>query len=146
MGIDVPLSGIISGRVTMAGTGNPIEDVSVTAEDSGGSGSNVTDADGYYVIDMGLGSGTYNVTVTLEGFASQVITGINVVVDEVTGNVDFQLTVVPSGMISGMVLTEGTVIPDFPNDLYMLGGILAIATIALMAGKLVPKLKNSIPQ
>ena len=68
------------------------------------------------------------------------------VVDEVTGNVDFQLTVVPSGMISGMVLTEGTVIPDFPNDLYMLGGILAIATIALMAGKLVPKLKNSIPQ
>jgi hypothetical protein len=143
MGIDVPSSGVISGRVTDAGTGDPIEDVSVTAEDSGGFGSNYTDADGYYVIDMGLGSGTYNVTVTLQGYVSQVITGINVVVDEVTGNVDFQLTVAPSGRISGTVYTEGTVIPDFPSDLYMLGGILAVATIALVAGKVaLPKLKT----
>jgi hypothetical protein len=143
-GFDVPSSGIISGRVTDAGTGDPIEDVLVSAEDSGGYGSNYTDADGYYVIDMGLVSGTYNVTVTETGFASHVMTGINVVEDEVTGNVDFQLAAAPTGRISGTVWTEGNVIPDFPSNLYMLGGILAIATIALVAAKIaLPKLRTS---
>ena len=142
-GFDVPTSGIISGRVTDALTGDPIEDVSVTAEDTTGYGYNYTNTDGYYVIDMGLDSGTYNVTVTMDGFVSQVITGITVVVDEVTGNVDFQLTTATTGRISGTVMTEGTAIPDFPTNLYMLTGILAIATIALVAGKVaIPKLKN----
>ena len=143
-GFDVPASGIISGRVTDAVTGDPIEDVSVTAEDSSGYGYSSTDADGYYVIDMGLESGTYNVTVTMDGFVSQVITGISVVVDEVTGNIDFQLTVAPTGRISGMVMTEGTVIPEFPTKFYMLAGILAIATIAIVARKVaIPKQKTS---
>ena len=143
-GFDVPSSGIISGQVTDAGTGDPIEDVTVTAEDSAGYNYNFTDSDGYYVIDMGLPSGTYNVTVTADGFVSQVMTGISVVEDMLTGNVDFQLEVAPTGRISGTIVTEGTVIPDFPTDLYMLAGILVIATIALVAGKsTLPKLKTS---
>ena len=144
--ITVQPSGTITGHVTDAVTGDPIEDAEVTAEGLAGYGYATTDENGDYVIDAGLATGTYNVTVTLTGYVSQEMTGVNVVEDQVTANVDFQLAVAPSGRISGTVMTEGTVIPDFPSSLYVLGGILAVATIAIVAGKVVvPKLKASKP-
>jgi hypothetical protein len=142
--IDVEPSGTITGRVTNA-TGSPIEDALVSAEGSSGSGSDTTDADGYYVINTGLGTGTYTVNVTATGFVSQEQTGVNVVVDQVTADVNFQLAVAPSGRISGLILTEGTPIPELPSGLGMLG-IFAVATIAIVAGKvIVAKLRSSKP-
>lgn len=144
--IVVQPSGTITGRVTDAATGEPIEDATMIAEDSAGFGSATTDDNGDYIIDTGLPTGTYNVTVTALGYVSQEISGINVIEDQVTADVDFQLAAAPSGRISGMILTEGNVIPDFPSSLYVLGGILAIATIAIVAGKVgVPKQKASKP-
>jgi hypothetical protein len=139
-------SGTITGSVTDALTGDPIEDATVSAESLTGFGSAYTDENGDYIIDTGLTTGTYNVTVIMEGYVTQEMTGVNVVEDQVTANIDFQLALAPSGRISGTVMTEGTVIPDFPSSLYVLGGILAIATIAIIAGKAgVPKLKASKP-
>lgn len=144
--IVVQPSGTITGHVTDAATGDPIEDATVNAESLTGFGSAYTDSNGDYIIDTGLTTGTYNVTVTAEGYITQEMTGVNVVEDQVTANVDFQLAIAPSGRISGTVMTEDTVIPDFPSTLYMLAGIIAIATIAIAAGKAsVPKMKASKP-
>jgi hypothetical protein len=136
-------SGTISGRVTEVGTGDPIQYASVVAEGLNGYGSDTTDSNGDYVIDTGLGTGSYNVTVTETGFVSQEMTGINVVEDQVTANVDFELAVAPSGRISGHILTEGTPIPDFPSGLCMLG-IFVVAAAVIVAGKMKkPTLKFS---
>jgi protocatechuate 3,4-dioxygenase beta subunit len=142
--IVVQPSGTITGRVTDAATGDPIEDAMVSAESLTGSGSATTDQNGDYIIDAGLTTGTYNVMVTALGYVPQETSGVVVIEDQVTDNVDFQLAVAPSGRISGTITTEGTVIPDFPSSLYVLAGIIAIATIAIVAGKAsVPKLKAS---
>jgi hypothetical protein len=133
--LTIPPSGTITGRVTNA-TGNPIEDASVSAEGTSGFGSDTTDSDGYYVINTGLETGTYTVNVTATGYVSQEQTEVNVVVDQVTADVDFQLAAAQSGRISGQILTEGTPIPDLPSGLGMLG-IFAVATmVAIVAGKL----------
>ena len=141
--ITLPPSGTITGRVTDS-IGDPIEYATVNAEGLSGFGYDTTDANGDYVINTGLVTGTYNVTVTATGFISQVQTGVNVIVDQTTASVDFQLAVALSGRISGAILTEGTVIPDFPTSLFMLGGVLAVATIAIVLGRFgVSKLKPS---
>jgi hypothetical protein len=151
-GVDMELtiivipSGTITGQVTDTATGDPIPDALVSAESLTGFGSAYTDNDGNYTINTGLTTGTYNVTVTVSGYVSQETTGVNVIEDQVTPNIDFQLAAAPTGRISGTITTEGTVIPDFPSSLYMLGGILAIATIAVAAGKIsVAKPKASKP-
>jgi hypothetical protein len=148
-GVDMELtvqpSGTITGRVTEAGTGDPIQYASVTADGPNGYGSASTDSNGDYVIDMGLGTGTYTVMVTMTGYVSQELTGVNVVEDQVTANVDFQLAVAPSGRISGHILTEGTPIPDFPSGLCMLS-IFAVAAAVIVAARIIaPKLKTSKP-
>jgi hypothetical protein len=148
MELDIVLqpSGTITGRVTDAATSDPIEDAMVSAESLTGSGSATTNQNGDYIIDAGLTTGTYNVMVTALGYVPQETSGVVVIEDQVTDNVDFQLAVAPSGRISGTITTEGTVIPDFPSSLYVLAGIIAIATIAIVAGKAsVPKLKASKP-
>jgi hypothetical protein len=147
MELTVEPSGTITGRVTDDATGDPIEFATVSAEGLNGFGSSSTDEDGYYAIDTGLGTGTYTVTATAAGFVSKELTSVNVVEDEVTANVDFELLAAPSGRISGHILTEGIAIPDFPGSLSVLVGLLAIATIAIVAGKVaIPKLKPTVSQ
>jgi hypothetical protein len=109
-------SGIITGRLTNS-TGSPIQSASVTATDALGlsAGSATTNSSGDYVISTGLNTGSYNVTATATGYAQQVKTGIVVIVNQVTANVNFQLTAVPSGRISGLVQTTTPAIPENPS-------------------------------
>jgi hypothetical protein len=134
-------SGIITGRVTDSLTGDPIDSAYVQAYDTFGFGSNFTDSNGDYIIDEGLGTGTYNVTVSETGYATQTISGVSVTENVVTANIDFQMDAIPSGRISGHIITEGTPIPDFPSGWYMLG-IFAIAAAVIAAVKIrKPKLE-----
>ena len=105
-------SGTISGTVTSS-TGGPIAYADVTAQGLSGSESNSTDSNGNYVIETGLGTGTYNVTVTATGYASAEKTGVTVTVNVGTSGVNFVLTPVPSGSISGKV--QSTQANPFPT-------------------------------
>ncbi len=96
-------SGTVTGQVTSS-AGGPVADAYVTVQGTSGSESNYTDSNGNYIISSGLGTGTYNVTVTATGYSSQQQTGISVTVNQVTSNVNFVLTPIPSGIISGQVL------------------------------------------
>ena len=142
--ITVTPSGTISGKVTNS-TGDPIQGASVDAESLSGFGSDTTDANGNYVINTGLTTDTYNVTVAATGYVSQVQTGINVVVSQVTANVNFQLAAKVSGRISGQILTDSTPIPEMPGALTLVG-ILTVSAIAIIVGKMRPlKLRSSKP-
>ena len=97
-------SGIISGRVTAIPSGQPVAEASVAAY-SGGFvyfGSAETNTTGYYKISSGLGTETYTVFAFL-GSATNMTTGVNVVAGSETSDVDFQLAITPSGIITGRV-------------------------------------------
>jgi len=142
--ITLASSGTITGRVTNA-TGNPIPFASVSAIGTNGLGTATTDSDGNYVIDAGLGTGTYNVTVSETGFATQTQTGVSVTVNQVTANINFQMQAIVSGRISGRVQTLSTPIPEFSYEPLMVG-IFAAVSFAVMIKKLkTPKLKPTTP-
>jgi len=107
-GVDLALerSGIISGEVTDAVSGLPLQSVVILAENATGEtlfGDQyaITDASGNYRINTNLATGTYNVTAWFpEGHLDKTVSGIAVTAGaEVT--VDLALT--PSGIISGRV-------------------------------------------
>lgn len=142
--ITVTPSGTIRGRVTNS-TGSPMESVTVSADGDAGSGLNTTDSNGDYIIETGLGTGTYNVTVSETGFVEQTQTGISVTVNQVTSNINFQLQAILSGRISGLVQTLGTPIPEFHTELFMIV-IFAAASVAIMIKKLkTPQIKPATP-
>lgn len=100
-----PPSGTIKGKVTDTGN-TPISGASVSASGPSGSGSDVTDGNGEYEISEGLGTGSYKVHVSAAGYLEQEKSGVSVTVNQVTSNVNFQLSRVPpeqSGSISGVV-------------------------------------------
>jgi hypothetical protein len=131
-------SGTITGRVTNS-TGSPLADVFVSASGLFGGGTASTNATGHYVIDMGLLTGTYEVTVSEFGYVEQTRTNVNVVVGQVTPNIDFQLQAMVSGRISGRVITMGNPIPEFNSGLVM-AAIFAVASVVIMLKKFaVPK-------
>ena len=112
--------GKISGTVSAAAGGGPIEGAEVFAyEPNGGFGFTVTAEDGKYVIED-LPEGTYDVLVTASGYGGEVQAGVVVSVGETTSDVDFALA--DGGTISGTVTesdgtpTEGvTVFATEPN-------------------------------
>jgi hypothetical protein len=108
-GIDVDLqaSGGISGTVTDAVSGNPINGTEIYANLSNGTGTfgwfGTTGSDGKYLIATNLPTGTYNVSLLLapDGYIRNMTT-TNVVAGVETKNVDLQLA--RSGIISGKVM------------------------------------------
>ena len=137
-------SGTITGRVTNATSGNPIESASVNAEGDNGAGFAVTNSTGHYMIDTGLATETYNVTVEALGFVQQ-SQNVSVAINQVTSNVNFQLQTKASGRISGRVQTSGNVIPEFTTT-SMIVVIFAVASIAIMIKKLkTTRLKSAAP-
>lgn len=128
-----PPSGIISGRVTDT-NGAPIGSALVTAQGSAGSGSAYTDANGNYVISSGLGTGTYTVYASATGYLPKSVSGVSVTVDQVTSNINFQLSIIPpeqSGRISGTVQGDENPIPEFQHPVVvLLAGTLAAVVLA----------------
>ena len=138
-------SGTIIGRVTNATSGNPIPSASVTAEGVNGEGTATTNSTGYYVIDSGLGTGTYNVSVSADGYVDQTQTGVSVILNQVTSNINFQMLTPVPGRISGHVQTLITPIPEF-NTASLMIVIFTAASIVLLIKKLkTPRLKPSRP-
>jgi hypothetical protein len=100
--INVPSSGTITGTVTDT-MGAPIESATVSAEGLAGSSFATTDENGVYTIDYGLATGSYNVSLSAFGYVIETETGISVTEGLVTSGVDFVLTAIASGRISGHV-------------------------------------------
>jgi hypothetical protein len=133
MQLEIVPSGVISGRVTNT-TGSPIEGAFVTAEGLGGSGSAFTDSNGDYTISTGLDTGMYTVNASAFGYTMVSLTDVNVVVDQVTSNVDFQLPTALSGTISGTVMADFVPIPEYSSTLVAF--VFAASTALVAFGKL----------
>jgi hypothetical protein len=102
-------SGGISGKVTDSYTSLAIPNISVFAMLSNGGGTffgeGTTDVAGNYDINMNLGTGTYNVSVSSpKGYVPKEVSPINVIAGTMTTGVDLALD--KSGIISGMVTTS----------------------------------------
>lgn len=117
MMLDITPSGTITGRVTNS-TGFPLEFASVHAEGLAGSGDTVTDSNGNYTISTGLGTGTYTVNASAAGYSMMSVSDVSVTIDQVTSNVDFQLSTILSGAISGTVEAEFPAIPEFLQPIF----------------------------
>jgi hypothetical protein len=143
-----PASGIIKGKVTDAGTGNPIEGADVTAvgDTSYDSGSALTDANGNYIISQGLtDDDTYTVTASATGYQDSNVTGVNVIVSQTTQNVNLQLTKIPpaqSGSISGTVTGDANPLPEFE---YPIAIMLVLTLVAVVAARMSDRrIKNRV--
>jgi hypothetical protein len=136
-------SGIIIGTVTDTSDGKPIANATVSASGAGGSGSGETDSNGNYAISTGLGTGTYTVTATALGYQDQSKTNVSVTVEQVTSNVNFQLSKIPaaqSGTITGTVTGAPGAIPEFQTPIAV---ILSLTLVAVAAGRLLSRTKRS---
>ncbi len=107
--IDLQVSGGISGTVTDAVSGNPINGTDVFADLSNGTGSfgdgifsGTTGTDGKYLIATGLPTGTYNVSILVapDGYITEMTTA-NVVAGVDTTGVNLALAT--SGTITGNI-------------------------------------------
>jgi protocatechuate 3,4-dioxygenase beta subunit len=101
---DVRFTGVV-----YAATGVPVANAKVDAVGENGSGSAYTDSSGAYLINSGLGTGTYNVTATATGYVDLQNTSVQVTVGHKTSGVDFYLSL--SGEITGKVTDSVTLAP-----------------------------------
>jgi hypothetical protein len=106
-------SGVITGKVTDALTGMPLQNAQVTAVNSTGAAiapSATTDANGNYQINQSLPTGTYSVTVVyvsgVNGYLNTTESGISVTAGATTSNVDVALP--RSGVITGTITDANT--------------------------------------
>ena len=135
-------SGIIIGKVTDTDTGKPVANATVSASGSGGSGTGETDSNGDYVISDGLGTGTYTVTASASGYQDHQNTGVSVTVNNVTPNINFQLSKLPpaqSGTITGTVIGAPNAIPEFQ---YPVAVALSVTLVAVAAARLFLRTKR----
>lgn len=132
--LTVTPTGSISGIVTST-TGGGVSNAYVDAVGTGfNEGSNYTDTSGNYII-TGLPADSYNVTATATGYTLAYQYPVVVTANVPTTGVDLELTPIPSGVISGVVQTQGTPLPEYYNEAYMLA-ILAAAMVAMAIAKL----------
>lgn len=124
--IDLQLSGAISGKVTDAVNGNPLNGTDVFASLANGTASYgwfaTTGTDGKYLMATDLPTGAYNVTVELapNGYIRQSTTA-NVVAGVETKNVDIPLA--RSGIISGTITQpDGTPLSGISVTAYEMSG------------------------
>ena len=128
--LTIASSGTITGRVTNS-TGFPLESATVEANGLSGSGSALTDSNGTYTINTGLGTGTYNVTASKTGYNALSQVGVVVTVNQVTAQINFQLPAKTSGRISGLIQSLSTPIPEFHTEIYMLVIFIAASAVIM---------------
>ena len=112
--ISIPPSASISGRVTDT-SGNAINAAMVYASGSG-YWTTKSDADGYYLISEGLGTGDYYVCASAPGYKTSSMGHVNAKVSQATNGIDFHLqkiSGVNSGKISGQTTGESNPISEF---------------------------------
>ncbi len=102
--ISVDQSGIITGRITSATNGQPIAETSIIASSATGDffGTATSNSTGYYQITSGLGTGIYSIIVSYST-AFNLTSGVSVTQGQTTANINLQLTIQPSGTITGKV-------------------------------------------
>lgn len=135
-------SGIIMGKVTDTSNGNPIANATVSASGPEGSGSDETDSNGNYAISTGLGTGTYTVTANVHGYQDLQHTGVSVTVNQITPNVNFQMSKIPtaqSGTITGTVTGAPGAVPEFQMPIAV---ALSLTLVAVAAGRLFLRAKR----
>lgn len=100
-------AGSISGTISDAGSGAPIDEATVTAVSHGGgsTGKDVTDGNGIY--RMALSPGFYDVTASAFGHQSETAYGVRVVTGT-TAVQDFSLAPLPTGVLRGRVTDADT--------------------------------------
>jgi len=128
-----PPSGIITGKVTDT-SDKPIVDAVVVADGPAGHGEAETDENGNYVISTGLGTGTYTVSASAPGYSDAQITDVSVTINQVTSNINFQLTQIPpaqSGRITGTIQGDSNAIPEFPNPITILLATIPLTVLTL---------------
>jgi hypothetical protein len=137
-------SGIITGKVTDESS-KPIVGAEVEADGQTtySSGSATTDEQGNYVIFEGLPNDTYTVTASHVGYVPANRTNVNVVENQVTSDINFQLQSIPSaqsGRISGTVNGDANPIPEFQYPIVVM---LVISLVAVAIVKsYTPKIRN----
>lgn len=94
-------SGVITGQITNE-AGGPIVGADVLADNGVIQTTSKTDQHGFYQI-FNLPTGSYNVVVKQDGYASAHRYGINVIDGNITSSINFRLTV-SMGQVSGRVL------------------------------------------
>jgi uncharacterized repeat protein (TIGR01451 family) len=103
----VAQGGAFWGRVTDAATGDAIDGATITMVNQrfGGSAQTWTDSQGYYTFSVA--AGIYDVTAEQFYYALQSAAGVEIAADSTT-QLDFRLTALPAGSISGRVIEAGT--------------------------------------
>ncbi|MBN1976952.1 MAG: S8 family serine peptidase [Anaerolineae bacterium] len=99
--------GFITGTVTQAGDGTPIEGALVSAAPHAGAGggTTATDAGGHY--ELALAPSTYDVAVSAFGYAPATVWAVGVTTDTTTV-VDVPLTALPAGALQGQITDAAT--------------------------------------
>jgi hypothetical protein len=131
-------SGIITGKVTDASS-KPIVGADVEADGQ----TTSTDEQGNYVIFEGLPNGTYTVTASHVGYVSANRTNVNVVENQVTSGINFQLQSIPtaqSGRISGTVNGDANPIPEFQYPI-MVMLVITLVAVAIVKSY-TPKIRS----
>jgi len=100
----IPTTGFIEGTVTLVGGSGNVTEVLVST----GSVTVTPDENGYYILEAI--AGYWDVSASLDGYYTQVVEDVLVVLEDTTSNVDFALQSVPDiGYIEGYVtLVNGT--------------------------------------
>jgi hypothetical protein len=100
----IPTTGFIEGYVELVGGSGDVTEVEVST----GSVTVNPDPDGYYILEA-IG-GTWDVSASLDGYYTQVIENVPVIIEDTTSDVDFSLQSIPNvGYIEGFVtLVNGT--------------------------------------
>ena len=104
-----PGVGYLDGRVTSSNDGVPIEDATITIQDSHGfNHPTITDINGYYT--RTLLADTFTVTASAYSYIPVTVSGVSVTTDTVTTQ-NFELSLAPTYIISGTVTESGTGLP-----------------------------------
>lgn len=97
-----PQFGTIQGHVTLTGGTGNVTQVVVSAAGE----STFPDPSGDYILQVPVG--TYDVTASLAAYYPQTVTGVQVLENQSTNNIDFDLLAVPTtGFISGTIELSG---------------------------------------